>query len=420
MSEYVLLRHRDIPNIKDLKVYQEQGGFESFKKAVTTLEPVQVTDIIKTSGLRGRGGAGFPTGLKWSFMDQGNWPHYVVANADESEPGTFKDREIIEENPLQFLEGVAIGSYAVGANAAYIYLRGEFWQLAEFLDTKISELEKAGLLGEKLFGTDYSLKIHTHLGAGAYICGEETALLESMEGKRGQPRIRPPFPPSFGLYGKPTVVNNVETFANVPRIMEKGPDWYQELGTEDSAGVKVFSLSGRVKKPGNYEMPFGSTYRELIFTHGGGIVNDAQIKAILPAGASSAILRATDNVLDTPLEYASIRKLGSDVGSGSVIVIDETVSMDWVIKKTIDFFKHESCGKCTPCREGNYWMSHLTRQIASGEKNEDQIQLLYDVAKNIQGKCLCALGEFSVMGVLTSIERFPEDFGREPKGPDKG
>jgi len=420
MSEYVLLRHRDIPNIKDLKVYQEQGGFESFKKAVSTLEPVQVTDIIKTSGLRGRGGAGFPTGLKWSFMDQGNWPHYVVANADESEPGTFKDREIIEENPLQFLEGVAIGSYAVGANAAYIYLRGEFWQLAEFLDSKISELEKAGLLGEKLFGTEYSLKIHTHLGAGAYICGEETALLESLEGKRGQPRLRPPFPPSFGLYGKPTVVNNVETFANVPRIMEKGADWYREMGTEDSAGVKVFSLSGRVKKPGNYEMPFGSTYRELIFTHGGGILNDAQIKAILPAGASSAILRATDKVLDTPLDYASIRELGSDVGSGSVIVIDETVSMDWVIKKTIDFFKHESCGKCTPCREGNYWMSHLTRQIASGEKNEEQIQLLYDVAKNIQGKCLCALGEFSVMGVLTSIERFPEDFGREPKGPDKG
>jgi len=420
MSEYVLLRHRDIPNIKELKVYQEQGGFESFKKAVSTLEPVQVTDIIKTSGLRGRGGAGFPTGLKWSFMDQGNWPHYVVANADESEPGTFKDREIIEENPLQFLEGVAIGSYAVGANVAYIYLRGEFWQLAEFLDNKINELEKAGLLGEKLFGTDYSLKIHTHLGAGAYICGEETALLESLEGKRGQPRLRPPFPPSFGLFGKPTVVNNVETFTNIPRIIEKGADWYQELGTEDSAGVKVFSLSGRVKKPGNYEIPFGSTYRELIFTHGGGILNDAQIKAILPAGASSAILRATDKVLDTPLEYASIRKLGSDVGSGSVIVIDETVSMDWVIKKTIDFFKHESCGKCTPCREGTYWMSHLTRQIASGEKIEEQIQLLYDVAKNIQGKCLCALGEFSVMGVLTSIDRFPEDFGREPKSPDKG
>ena len=418
MSKYVLLRHRDIPDIKELKVYQDQGGFEAFKKAVTSLDQEQVTEIVKASGLRGRGGAGFPTGLKWSFMDQGNWPHYVVANADESEPGTFKDREIIEENPLQFLEGVAIGSYGVGAQAAYVYLRGEFWQLAEFLDGKINELEKAGLLGENLFGTEYSLKIHTHLGAGAYICGEETALLESLEGKRGQPRLRPPFPPSYGLYGKPTVVNNVETFTNIPLILEKGADWYRNLGTEDSAGVKVFSLSGRVKKPGNYELPFGSTYRELIFEYGGGIINDAQIKAIMPAGASSAILRASDKVLDTPLEYASIRELGSDVGSGSVIVIDETISMDWVIKKTIDFFKHESCGKCTPCREGNYWMSHLTRQIHSGEKTEEKIQLLYDVASNIQGKCLCALGEFSVMGVLTSIDRFPEDFGREPKGSD--
>lgn len=420
MSKYVLLRHRDIPDIKDLKVYQDQGGFKAFKQAVTSLDPGQVTEIVKASGLRGRGGAGFPTGVKWSFMDQNSWPHYVVANADESEPGTFKDREIIEENPLQFLEGVAIGSYAVGAQAAYIYLRGEFWQLAEFLDGKIDELEKAGLLGENLFGTEYSLKIHTHLGAGAYICGEETALLESLEGKRGQPRLRPPFPPSYGLYGKPTVVNNVETFTNIPLILEKGADWYRNLGTEDSAGVKVFSLSGRVKKPGNYELPFGSTYRELIFEHGGGILNDAQIKAIMPAGASSSILRASDEVLDTPLEYASIRKLGSDVGSGSVIVIDETISMDWVIKKTIDFFQHESCGKCTPCREGTYWMSHLTRQIHSGKKTEEKIQLLYDVATNIQGKCLCALGEFSVMGVLTSIDRFPQDFGREPKGTDQG
>ena len=420
MSKYVLLRHRDIPDIKELKVYQDQGGFKAFKQAVTSLDPGQVTEIVKASGLRGRGGAGFPTGVKWSFMDQNSWPHYVVANADESEPGTFKDREIIEENPLQFLEGVAIGSYAVGAQAAYIYLRGEFWQLAEFLDGKINELEKAGLLGENLFGTEYSLKIHTHLGAGAYICGEETALLESLEGKRGQPRLRPPFPPSYGLYGKPTVVNNVETFTNIPLILENGADWYRNLGTEDSAGVKVFSLSGRVKKPGNYELPFGSTYRELIFEHGGGIINDAQIKAIMPAGASSSILRASDEVLDTPLEYASIRKLGSDVGSGSVIVIDETISMDWVIKKTIDFFQHESCGKCTPCREGTYWMSHLTRQIHSGKKTEELIQLLSDVATNIQGKCLCALGEFSVMGVLTSIDRFPQDFGREPKGSDQG
>jgi len=416
MSNYVLLRHREIPDIKELKIYQTQGGFKSFKNAVTNQTPGEITDIIKASGLRGRGGAGFPTGLKWSFMDQKNWPHYVVANADESEPGTFKDREIIEENPLQFLEGLAIACYAVGAEAAYIYLRGEFWQLAEFIDSKIKELEKANLLGEKLFGTDYNLKIYTHLGAGAYICGEETALLESLEGKRGQPRLRPPFPPSYGLYGKPTVVNNVETLSNVPQILEHGAEWYQSLGTEDSAGVKVFSLSGRVKNPGNYEMPFGSTYRELIFFYGGGILDDAPIKAILPAGASSAILRATDKVLDTPMEYASIRKLGSDLGSGSVIVIDDTISMDWVIKKTIDFFKHESCGKCTPCREGTYWMSHLTNEIASGDIKEEQVDLLIEVASNIRGKCLCALGEFSVMGVLTSVERFPEDFGRKAKG----
>ena len=416
MSAYVLLRHRDIPHIEELKTYRDHGGFESYKKALTKMKPDEVTDIVKASGLRGRGGAGFPTGLKWSFMDQKSWPHYVVANADESEPGTFKDREIIEKNPFQFLEGVAIGSYAVGAEDAYIYLRGEFWQLAEFLDEKISQMEKAGLLGKKLFRTDYNLMIHTHLGAGAYICGEETALLESLEGKRGQPRLRPPFPPSYGLYGKPTVVNNVETFTNVPRILEKGAEWYQDLGTEDSAGVKIFSLSGRVQKPGNYEMPFGSTYRELIFEHGGGMINDAKIKAIMPAGASSSILRATDEVLDTPLEYASLRQLGSDVGSGSVIVIDETISMDWVIKKTIDFFKHESCGKCTPCREGNYWMSFLTKEIQAGDKSEEKIQLLYDIASNNQGKCLCALGEFSVMGVLTSIDRFPEDFGRNDKG----
>jgi NADH-quinone oxidoreductase subunit F len=413
MSEYVLLRHRDIPAIDQLDVYREHGGFESFRKAVTEMEPDQVTEMVKESGLRGRGGAGFPTGVKWSFMDQNQWPHYVVANADESEPGTFKDREIMESNPFQFLEGVMIASYAVGAELAYVYTRGEFWELTDQLDRQIAELKEAGLLGENLFGTEYSLEMHTHKGAGAYICGEETALLESLEGKRGFPRIRPPFPPSYGLYGKPTVVNNVETLANVPLILEKGAAWYRELGTEDSAGVKVYSLSGRVKKPGNYELPFGATLRELIYEHGGGILEDAEIKAILPAGASSSILKATDEVLDAPVDYARIRELGSDLGSGSIIVIDETVSMDWLIERTIDFFEHESCGKCTPCREGNYWMKHLTETIYSGDGGADQVELLYDVASNIRGKCLCALGEFSIMGVLTGIDRFPEDFPRE-------
>ncbi len=407
---HVLLRHRDIPDINQLDVYQKNGGFEAFKKAVTAMKPVEVTDVVKASGLRGRGGAGFPTGMKWSFIDNKNWPHYVVANADESEPGTFKDRELMESNPFQFLEGLAIASYAVGATVAYVYLRGEFWTVAAILDEKIADMEKAGLLGDKLFGSDYSLKIFTHLGAGAYICGEETALLESMEGKRGQPRVRPPFPPSYGLYGKPTIVNNVETFTNVPMILANGAEWYKTMGTPDSAGVKIFSLSGRVRKPGNYELPFGATFRELIYEHGGGILEGRPVRAIMPAGASSSLIVVDDKALDTPMDYSSVRTLGADLGSASVIVIDDTVSMDWVINKTIHFFKHESCGKCTPCREGNYWMQHLTERIHSGEGSSADVDLLLNVAKQMQGKCLCALGEFATMAVVTGIERFPQDF----------
>jgi NADH-quinone oxidoreductase subunit F len=415
MGPYILLRHRDISNIKDLKVYQHNEGFEALQKIVTTMKPEEVTDLVKNSGLRGRGGAGFPTGLKWSFMDNNNWPHYVVANADESEPGTFKDREIMENNPFQFLEGVAIASYAVGANAAYIYLRGEFWKLAEFLDEKIAEAESVGLLGENIFGTDYTLKMYTHLGAGAYICGEETALLESLEGKRGQPRLRPPFPPSYGLYGKPTVVNNVETFTNIPPIILKGAAWYKSLGTDDTAGVKIFCLSGCVAKPGNYELPFGTTFRELIYEHGGGITNGNQIKAIMPAGASSSVLLASENVLDTPMDYSSVRAVGAELGSASIIVVDDRFSMDWVINKTIHFFSHESCGKCTPCRDGNYWMKHLTERIYKGAATKNDVQLLDNVARQIQNKCLCALGEFAIQAVMTGIERFPEDFEAKVK-----
>ncbi|MBN1452433.1 MAG: NADH-quinone oxidoreductase subunit NuoF [Anaerolineales bacterium] len=407
---HVLLRHRDIADINKIDVYKQEGGFKAFEGAVKKMKPTEVTEVVKNSGLRGRGGAGFPTGMKWAFMDNNNWPHYVVANADESEPGTFKDREIMESNPFQFLEGVAICSYAVGAHAAYIYLRGEFWQVAAFLDEKIAEMEKAGYLGEKLFGSDYSLKIYTHLGAGAYICGEETALLESLEGKRGQPRVRPPFPPSFGLYGKPTVVNNVETLTNVPLIMANGADWYKSMGTADSAGVKIFSLSGRVRKPGNYELLFGATFRELIYEHGGGILEGRPVKAIMAAGASSSLIAVDDKALDTPMDYASVRTLGADLGSASVIVIDDTVSIDWVINKTIHFFKHESCGKCTPCREGNYWMQHLSERIHNNESGKEEVDLLYSVARQMQNKCLCALGEFATMAVVTGIERFPQDF----------
>jgi len=410
---HILLRHREIPDLNQIDVYKKNGGLEPFKNAVTKMKPNEVTDVVKNSGLRGRGGAGFPTGMKWSFIDNKNWPHYIVANADESEPGTFKDREIMESNPFQFLEGLMIASYAVGANASYVYLRGEFWQLGAFLDEKIAELEAEGYLGEKLFGTEYSLKLYTHLGAGAYICGEETALLESLEGKRGQPRNRPPFPPAVGLYGKPTIINNVETFTNVPMIMANGADWYKAMGTADSPGVKIFSLSGRVKKPGNYELPLGATFRELIYTHGGGVIDDAKVKAIMPAGASSSLIVVDDEkVLDTPMDYATVRTLKAELGSASVIIIDDTVSLDWLINKTVHFFKHESCGKCTPCREGTYWMSNITERIHGGHGTKADVDLLLNVAKQIQGKCLCALGDFSTMAVVTSIERFRQDFDK--------
>ena len=410
---HILLRHREIADLDKLAVYQKNGGLAAFKNAVTNMKPNEVTDVVKNSGLRGRGGAGFPTGMKWSFIDNKNWPHYVVANADESEPGTFKDREIMESNPFQFLEGLMLASYAVGANASYIYLRGEFWDIGASLDEQIAELEKEGYLGEKLFGTDYSLRLYTHLGAGAYICGEETALLESLEGKRGQPRNRPPFPPAVGLYGKPTIINNVETFTNVPMILAKGADWYKTIGTTDSPGVKIFSLSGRVKKPGNYELPLGTTFRELIYTHGGGIMDDRKIKAIMPAGASSSLIMVDDEkILDTPMDYATVRTLKADLGSASVIIIDETVSLAWLINKTVHFFKHESCGKCTPCREGTYWMSHLTERIQDGHGTKADVDLLLNVAKQIQGKCLCALGEFATMAVVTSIERSRQDFDK--------
>ncbi len=410
MKLHRVLRHREVPDLHQLDVYQANDGFEAYRKALTSMTPEEVTTQVYDSGLRGRGGAGFPTGLKWRFVDNENWPHYVVSNADESEPGTFKDREIMESNPFQHLEGVMLASYAVHAEAAYIYLRGEFWTVAAELDAQIAELEAAGLLGDNILGTDYSLRVYTHLGAGAYICGEETALLESLEGKLGQPRLRPPFPPSYGLFGKPTVVNNVETLANVPLIVQNGPDWYREAGTEKSAGTKVFSLSGRVNKPGNYELPLGATFRELIFEHGGGIPDGHRVKAIMPAGASSSLIVANDQGLDTPMDYENVQNVGAMLGSASIIVIDDSVSIDWVLKKTLGFFKHESCGKCTPCREGTYWMKHTIDRIHSGKAAWEDVELLNDVAGQIKGKCLCALGDFATEAVLSGIERFNEDF----------
>lgn len=410
MPEHILLRHRDIPDIGELDVYLQHGGFKAFESVVRKNTPEEVIETVKASGLRGRGGAGFPAGVKWSFLTPGVFPRYVVANADESEPGTFKDREILERNPYQFLEGVAICAYAAQANVAYVYCRGEFWDLAHELERKIAALYDRGLLGESLFGSDYHLRIHVHLGAGAYICGEETALLESLEGKLGQPRLRPPFPAAKGLFGKPTVVNNVETLTNLPPIIDKGADWYRSIGTEKSTGPKVFCLSGHVERPGNYELPLGTTFRELIFEHGGGIPGGKKIKGILPAGASAPLLPATEEVLDTPMDYESVPKVGSQLGSASVIVLDETVDIAWMAYKTTSFFKHESCGKCTPCREGTYWMYQILKRLPEGRFREADIDLLNSVARGIQGKCLCALGEFSIMPVVSAIEHFRPDF----------
>ncbi len=411
MAEYILLRHRDIPHLNQLDTYQANGGFAAFRKAVTSMQPQDVLNEVKNSGLRGRGGAGFPTGLKWGFIPDTIWPHYVVANADESEPGTFKDREILEDNPFQFLEGLMIASYAVQANLSYVYLRGEFWEIAAALNERLAQLEQAGLLGDKLFGTQYSLRLHTHVGAGAYICGEESAMLESLEGKLGQPRLRPPFPAVAGLFNKPTVINNVETLANVPPIIEKGAGWYHRMGTERSPGVKIFCLSGCVNKPGNYELPLGTTYRTLIYEHGGGIPGGRKIKGIMSAGASSNIIPADDKALDTPMDYESVpAQLGAQLGSASIIVLDESVNMAWLVRKTAHFFKHESCGKCTPCREGTYWMMKLADDIVEGKGQASDIDLLNTVAHQVQNKCLCPLGEFAILSVMSGVEKFRPDF----------
>lgn len=410
MPEHILLRHRDVEGIDNLEIYLEHDGFKAFETVVTGQSPQEVIEAVKHSGLRGRGGAGFPAGVKWSFLTPDVFPRYVVANADESEPGTFKDREIMEKNPFQFLEGVAICSYAAQANTAYIYCRGEFWDLAHEIEKKIAALYDRGLLGEGLFGTDYKLDVYVHIGAGAYICGEETALLESLEGKLGQPRLRPPFPAAEGLFAKPTVVNNVETLTNLPPIINRGADWYRSIGTEKSTGPKVYCLSGHVERPGNYELPMGTTFRALIYEHGGGIPGGRTIKAIMPAGASSAMIPGTDEVLDTPMDYESLPEVGSQLGSASIIVLDETVDMSWVTYKTSSFFKHESCGKCTPCREGTFWLYNILNRIQHDDAESHDIELANLVAQGIEGKCLCALGEFAIMPVISAIQIFRDDF----------
>jgi NADH-quinone oxidoreductase subunit F len=408
--EHILLRDLDIPDIKKLDVYLKHGGYEGLQRAVK-LQPKEVIQIVKDSNLRGRGGAGFSTGMKWSFIPQNHPIKYVAVNADESEPGTFKDRQLLEFNPHQVLEGAMICAYAIQATAVYIYFRGEFWDIAHEFDKVIEAARKKGFVGENILGTGWSCECYTHLGAGAYICGEESALLNSLQGLIGQPRVRPPFPAQIGggLYYHPTVVNNVETLANVPWILVNGAEAFKQIGTEQSPGNKIFCVSGHVEKPGNYEMPLGGTFRQLIEL-AGGMRGGKKCKAILPSGASGPVVPATDAVLDAPLTYEGMAAIGTVLGSASVIIMDEDTDMVWAALKMAQFFKHESCGKCTPCREGTFWIQKVVTRLMKGQGTKADIDLLVDVASNMQGTTLCALGDFAANPILSTIKHFRSEW----------
>ena len=411
---HILLRGRDIENFHQLDVYEAHGGFDGFRKSLA-MQPSEVIDEMKASGLRGRGGAGFPTGVKWSFIPQHEPIKYVTVNADESETGTFKDREIMEKNPYQMIEGSLICAYAIQAKAIYIYLRGEFWDIGDQLDDCIEQLRARNLVGKDILGSGYDCEVYTHLGAGAYICGEESALLNSLEGYLGQPRVRPPFPAQKGggLYKEATVVNNVETLANCPFIMREGAAAFKAIGTEQSAGNKVYCVSGHVKKPGNYELPMGTTFRELLFDHAGGpLYDDRGFKAMLPSGGSGPIVPLSDEVLDTRMSYEDCASIGTIIGSASIIVMDESVDMTWVASKVTKFFKHESCGKCTPCREGTYWLDKVVDRILDGRGSPDDVKRIADVAENMAGTTLCALGDFAANPIIHTIKHFPDDFAQ--------
>ena len=400
LEKHILLRHRDVKDIHQIEVYQANDGYGALKKALGEQKPEDVMNEVKTAGLRGRGGAGFPAGVKWGFIPKNIFPKYIVVNADESEPGTFKDREIMTHNPHQLIEGIILCAYAVGAETAYIYGRGEFRSLfLGRLQQAVDEAYQQGSLGKNILGSDFSMDLRLHLGAGAYTCGEETALLSSLEGMLGQPRSRPPFPAVEGLYAKPTVINNVETLTNVPQIILNGADWYRQYGTERSPGVKIFCLSGRVNKPGNYELPLGTPIRYLVETCGDGIIDGKKIKGILPAGASSAIIGP--DKLDTPMDYEAMAAAGTMLGSASFIILDETVDAVWAAEKNVNFFKHESCGKCSPCREGTFWLAGVYRKLREGRGTKADVELLQTIIHQMEGNCFCLLGEFAVPGVRT-------------------
>jgi NADH-quinone oxidoreductase subunit F len=393
-----------------LESYVANGGYEVLKKILKEKTPVnELINELKTSALRGRGGAGFPTGLKWSFMPRESvGQKYIVCNSDEGEPGTCKDRDILRYNPHQLVEGMAIAGYCIGASKGYNYIRGEFWEPYERFQAAIEEARAAGLLGTNIQGSGFDFDLDVHLGGGAYVCGEETALLESIEGKKGQPRFKPPFPASFGLYGRPTTINNTETLASVPMILKNGGQWFLELGKPNNGGSKIFSVSGHVNKPANYEVPMGTPFAELL-EMAGGVLDGRKLKAVIPGGSSTPVLTA-EQAMAMSMDYDSIAKSGSMLGAGSVIVIAEGTCMVKVLSRLSHFYFEESCGQCTPCREGTGWLSRIVHRIEHGQGRPEDIEQLLGVAGKISGHTICALGDAAAMPVQSFVKQFREEF----------
>lgn len=402
----------EIPNFHKLEVYRQHGGYEQFRKALQ-MTPDEIINTVKASGLRGRGGACFPTGLKWSFMPKGNdKPKYLAVNGDESEPGSFKDRQIFESNPHQLIEGILIAAYAMGLRASYIYIRGEYHKWIYLLQAALDDAYAAGLVGDKMkdtFGTSFSTDIYIHKGAGAYICGEETALMNSIEGKRGYPRVKPPFPAQAGLWGMPTTVNNVETIATVPAIFKIGAEAYSKIGAPGHAGTLLFGVSGHVNKPGVYELPTGILLTDLIYDVCGGVTGGKKIKAIIPGGSSMPPIRG-DEIEGVRMDEESLKPIGTHIGTGGVMVMNEDTDIVAVTLRIAHFYHHESCGQCTPCREGCGWMEKILKRIASGDAAVSDIDLLIEVANNIEGNTICALGDAAAWPVRGFAVKFREDF----------
>ncbi|MDP2278526.1 MAG: NADH-quinone oxidoreductase subunit NuoF [Nitrospirota bacterium] len=406
--EKALLKNIENPNSADINEYKRAGGYRSITKALEH-KPADIIEMVKKSGLRGRGGSGFPAAMKWTFASADpKFPKYLLCNADEAEPGTFKDRPILEKNPHLLIEGMVISGYAIAAEYGYIYLRGEYPHAKDVLNRAIAQAYDNGLLGDNILNKGVRFHLAVHQGAGAYICGEETALIESLEGDRGQPRTRPPFPVNVGVFSKPTVVNNVETLANIPYIMEIGGEAYSKIGSPDCPGPKLYCVSGHVEKPGVYELPMGTTLRDIIYTYCGGIKGGKKLKAVIPGGVTTPILPS--DKIDCPMDFVSMPKHGSMLGSGAVIVMDESVCLVKVCYRILKFLEHESCGKCTPCREGAGWLRSILGRIENGEGAEGDIDLLLSVSGNVMGKTFCPLGDGAASVVQNFIKHFRPEF----------